>query len=130
MRRNMFRSLMPTFAAVLFFAVVASPARNRTEPLPWLKLYVFDCGAIHVPNTEVFSLKKQEVATTDLAVPMLSRCASQRGRYSGMLARYATPCLGHFQAYHTTKPVSTISITPYILMKAQLRDAVNMMITV
>lgn len=65
----MFRSLMPTFAAVLFFAVVASPARNRTEPLPSLKLYVFDCGTIHVASTEVFSLKKEEVATSDLAVP-------------------------------------------------------------
>jgi N-acyl homoserine lactone hydrolase len=60
---------MPTFAAVLFFAVVATPARNRTEPLRALKLYVFDCGTIHVANTEVFGLKKEEVATSDLAVP-------------------------------------------------------------
>ena len=69
MRRHMFRSLMPTFAAVLFFAVVASPGRNRTEPLRALKLYVFDCGTIHVANTELFGLKKEEVATSDLAVP-------------------------------------------------------------
>ncbi len=69
MRRNMFRSLMPTFAAVLFFTVVASPTRKQTEPLPSLKLYVFDCGTIHVANTEVFRLKKEEVATSDLAVP-------------------------------------------------------------
>jgi N-acyl homoserine lactone hydrolase len=69
MRRHMFRPLMPTFAAVLFFAVVASPAQDRTEPLRALKLYVFDCGTIHVANTEVFGLKKEEVATSDLAVP-------------------------------------------------------------
>src|SRR5512135_3524345 len=76
MRRYVFRSLVPTLAAVLFFAMVTSggeytarSARNRTEPLRSLKLYVFDCGTIHVANTEAFGLKKEEVATSDLAVP-------------------------------------------------------------
>ena len=50
MRRNIFGSLVPTFAVVLLRAVVASSARDRTEPLPSLKLYVFDCGTIHVAD--------------------------------------------------------------------------------
>jgi N-acyl homoserine lactone hydrolase len=73
MRPHMLRLLAAMFAVMLFFAMVtrgtARPARNRTEPLPSLKLYVFDCGTIHVANTEVFGLKKEEVATSDLAVP-------------------------------------------------------------
>jgi N-acyl homoserine lactone hydrolase len=76
MRRHVFGLLVPSLAAVLFFAMVTSrggstplPARNRTEPLRSLKLYVFDCGTIHVANTENFGLKKEEVATSDLAVP-------------------------------------------------------------
>jgi N-acyl homoserine lactone hydrolase len=76
MRRHMFRSLMPTFAAVLFFATVTSgggqtahSARHQLQPPRSLRLYVFDCGTIHVGNTETFGLKKQEVATSDLSVP-------------------------------------------------------------
>jgi N-acyl homoserine lactone hydrolase len=76
MRRHMFRSLMPTFAAVLFFATVTSgggqtarSAGHQLQPPRSLRLYVFDCGTIHVGNTETFGLKKQEVATSDLSVP-------------------------------------------------------------
>ncbi len=76
MRRLMFRSLIPILVAVLFFVMAtrggghtAHPARNQTEPVRSLRLYVFDCGTIHVGNTEAFGLKKEEVATSDLAVP-------------------------------------------------------------
>ncbi len=45
------------------------PAQNQTEPVHSLRLYVFDCGTIHVANMGAFELKKDEVATSDLAVP-------------------------------------------------------------
>ncbi len=75
MRCRIFRSLVLTFAVVFFFALIPSgagytarPHQNRTEPRS-PKLYVFDCGTIHVANTEVFRLRKEEIATSDLAVP-------------------------------------------------------------
>jgi hypothetical protein len=37
---------------------------------------VFDCGTIHVTNMEAFGLKKEEVATRDLAGHAFS-CTSQ-----------------------------------------------------
>ena len=72
----MFRSLMPAFAALFFFATVTSgggqttrPARYQAQPLRSPTLYVFDCGTIHVADTGLFGLKKEEVATSDLSVP-------------------------------------------------------------
>lgn len=76
MRRDMSRSLMAAFAAALFFATVTSgvgqsarPARHHVQPLRSPRLYVFDCGTLHIADTGRFGLKKEEVATSDLSVP-------------------------------------------------------------
>lgn len=44
-------------------------ARHQPHSPRSLRLYVLDCGTIHVADTEAFGLKKEEVATSNLAVP-------------------------------------------------------------
>ncbi len=42
----------------------------NTGPRPKsLRLYVFDCGTIHAKSADAFSLKKEEVASTEMSVP-------------------------------------------------------------
>ncbi len=45
----------------------ASPATAKVPRL--LRLYVLDCGAIHVADTARYELKREEVETSELAVP-------------------------------------------------------------
>src|ERR1700730_1884874 len=41
-----------------------------TVPRPKsVRLYVFDCGTIHAKSADGFSLKKEEVASTEMSVP-------------------------------------------------------------
>ena len=46
---------------------IASPGR-RAEPPQSVRLYVFDCGTLHIANIGRFRLRRDEVATTDLSV--------------------------------------------------------------
>ena len=41
----------------------------RAEHPQQVRLYVFDCGTLHIADVGRFGLKKEEVATSDLAVP-------------------------------------------------------------
>ena len=42
--------------------------RNRVPPPQSARLYVFDCGTLHIADMGRFQLKKEEVATADLSV--------------------------------------------------------------
>ena len=44
----------------------SSPVKQPTSSL---RLYVFDCGVLHIVDVGRFGLKPEEVATTDLSVP-------------------------------------------------------------
>ncbi len=75
MHHNTFRSLIATLIAALVFAALPraagqteSPLNHRAQPPRSLRLYVFDCGTIHVADLSRFSLKSEEVAATDLSV--------------------------------------------------------------
>jgi N-acyl homoserine lactone hydrolase len=68
-------NLTATLIAALVFATLpraaaqANPSTtHRAQPPRALRLYVFDCGTIHVADLSRFSLKPEEVATTDLSV--------------------------------------------------------------
>jgi glyoxylase-like metal-dependent hydrolase (beta-lactamase superfamily II) len=75
MQRNTSRFLIAALIAALLFVTFPraagqtdpSPARHAQPPRS-LRLYVFDCGTIHVADLSRFSLKPEEVATTDLSV--------------------------------------------------------------
>ncbi|HUE54415.1 MAG TPA: N-acyl homoserine lactonase family protein [Candidatus Udaeobacter sp.] len=75
-QRNMIRFFLVAVAVALAFSVQArvagqtKAAASHGTGLPQsLRLYVFDCGTLHITNTERFGLKKEEVATADLSVP-------------------------------------------------------------
>ena len=49
-----------------------SPTRDRAAETPQsVRLYVFDCGTLHIAAADMgrFRLTREDVATTDLAVP-------------------------------------------------------------
>jgi N-acyl homoserine lactone hydrolase len=75
MQRNASRFLIATLIVALIFATLPRAA-GQAEPSPThraqaprsVRLYVFDCGSIHVADLSRFSLKPEEVAATDLSV--------------------------------------------------------------
>jgi N-acyl homoserine lactone hydrolase len=53
-------------------AVTALPAAQKHAQAPKsLRLYIFDCGTIHTPTVDAYSLKKDEVGSTEMAIPCL-----------------------------------------------------------
>ena len=75
MRSARKRSVITPFAmAVVLAASVAgsqtTPTRERRAETPRsVRLYVFDCGTLHIADMTRFRLTAEEVATTDLSVP-------------------------------------------------------------
>lgn len=59
--------VLPSQARVFGQEGVASPSRGKRPPAH--RLYVLDCGTLHITNTERFGLKREEVSTPDLSVP-------------------------------------------------------------
>ncbi len=53
----------------------AAPARAQAHKPPKapdsLRLYIFDCGVIHTTNGDAYSLKKEEMASTEMSIPCL-----------------------------------------------------------
>ena len=60
---------------VLTLAVSAgSPtaqARKPPKAPPSVRLYIFDCGVIHTTNGDAYSLKKEEMASTEMSIPCI-----------------------------------------------------------
>ena len=58
-----------TMLAILAAAPLA-PAQQRKAQLPKsVRLYVFDCGSLNIPDISPYQLKKEEIATTTMSVP-------------------------------------------------------------
>ena len=75
MKRNAIRLFLAATAAVLAFAFHArgggqttTPDSRSPQPPGSLRLYVMDCGTLHIADMERFQLKKEEVSTTNLSV--------------------------------------------------------------
>src|SRR5271166_3621374 len=54
------------------FAVTAAlpaPAQKHPKAPKSLRLYVFDCGTIHTANGDAYSLKKEEMGSTEMSIP-------------------------------------------------------------
>jgi N-acyl homoserine lactone hydrolase len=60
--------LLPLLAAVAI-VTVAVAQQHHAAPPKTVRLYVFDCGVIKGLDPALFRLKKEDLATTDLAVP-------------------------------------------------------------
>ena len=53
-------------------AAVESKAATKHAKAPKsLRLYLFDCGTIHTMNVDAYSLKKEEVGSTEMAIPCI-----------------------------------------------------------
>jgi N-acyl homoserine lactone hydrolase len=53
-------------------AMTSLPAAQKHAKAPKsLRLYIFDCGTIHTPTVDAYSLKKEEVGSTEMAIPCL-----------------------------------------------------------
>ena len=56
--------------ALLLMASAALAAQAHKPPKS-LRLYVFDCGIIHTTNGDAYSLKKEEMASTEMSIPCI-----------------------------------------------------------
>jgi N-acyl homoserine lactone hydrolase len=51
--------------------LTAQAAEKHPKPPKSLRLYIFDCGVIHTTNVDTYSLKKEEVGSTEMAIPCI-----------------------------------------------------------
>ena len=75
MEHNTSRSMTAVFVMGLLCSVVTGAAgqvapspEHSTPPPPSVRLYVMDCGTLHIADLGRFQLKKEEVVTSDLSV--------------------------------------------------------------
>jgi N-acyl homoserine lactone hydrolase len=54
--------------AILICALSAMAQQTKAQPPKSLRLYVFDCGSLNIPDTSPYQLKKEELATTYMSV--------------------------------------------------------------
>ena len=66
---------IPKSVLLLLSACLAaslSPAAVKHAKAPkTLRLYIFDCGTIHTTTVDAYSLKKEEVGSTEMAIPCI-----------------------------------------------------------
>jgi N-acyl homoserine lactone hydrolase len=66
------RGLAAAVLVLACHAVASAQAPHKRPAAPSsLRLYIFDCGIIHTQNATAYSLKKEEVATTEMAIPCI-----------------------------------------------------------
>src|SRR5439155_7834385 len=62
----MFRLVMLAFLAVAPSAVAQ---HTKVQTPKSVRLYVFDCGSLNIPDTSPYQLKKEDLATNYMSVP-------------------------------------------------------------
>ena len=72
MASRIFRSVMIMLAAILAASPIAM-AQQKPSPPNSLRLYVFDCGRLDIPDTTPYQLKKEDMATTVMSRPSTSQ---------------------------------------------------------
>ena len=60
-------------AGLLFTAATLASGQPRKAPAAPKspRLYIFDCGVIHTMNGDAYSLKKEEMASTEMSIPCI-----------------------------------------------------------
>src|SRR5437667_11275802 len=54
--------------ALLATAALMPAQQRRAQPPQSVRLYVFDCGSLNIPDTSPYQLKKEELATNYMSV--------------------------------------------------------------
>ncbi len=60
-----------TLALAVSPGPAAAQAHKPPKAPPSLRLYIFDCGVIHTTNGDAYSLKKEEMASTEMSIPCI-----------------------------------------------------------
>ena len=58
------RVLPAILLTILATAGSAAAQQRKAQPPNSVRLYVFDCGSLNIPDTSNYQLKKEELATT------------------------------------------------------------------
>ena len=62
------------FIGTILLVSAARPgaqAHKPPKPPKSVRLYIFDCGVIHTTNGDTYSLKKEEMASTEMSIPCI-----------------------------------------------------------
>ena len=65
MNKKIFKVLL----LIAMFAPAATAQQRKAQPPKSLRLYVFDCGSLNIPDISPYQLKKEEIATNYMSVP-------------------------------------------------------------
>jgi len=66
------RQTLATSTAILLGACLTGTfLQAAPKPPKNLRLYIFDCGTIHTTTVDAYSLKKEEVGSTEMAIPCI-----------------------------------------------------------
>jgi len=69
------KMLIRSIGVVLALVATANLAETQTHKAPKppksLRLYIFDCGVIHTTNGDSYSLKKEEMGSTEMSIPCI-----------------------------------------------------------
>lgn len=69
MHRVMYRVIAALLVSLAPFVAAAAASPPKAELSGPMRLYVLDCGAIHVADTARYELRREEVDTSELSVP-------------------------------------------------------------
>ena len=74
MRNRRVESRLRRALALALFAIPAvvpsaMAQQHKAQPPKSVRLYVFDCGSLDIPDTSAYQLKKEDLATTMMSVP-------------------------------------------------------------
>ncbi len=60
---------LPAAASAILLLAAAAISATHPKPPKSLRLYIFDCGTIHTTNGDSYSLKKEEMGSTEMSIP-------------------------------------------------------------
>ena len=73
--KRVLRSVHPALPALMlgvFLSVALAQTAHKSPKAPKSpRLYIFDCGVIHTSNGDAYSLKKEEMASTEMSIPCI-----------------------------------------------------------
>jgi N-acyl homoserine lactone hydrolase len=60
-----------TLAGMCLAIPLLQAAPKHAKAPKTVRLYIFDCGTIHTPTVDAYSLKKEEVGSTEMSIPCI-----------------------------------------------------------
>jgi len=70
-KKMLIRSIGVGLALVATASLAETQTHKAPKPPKSLRLYIFDCGVIHTTNGDSYSLKKEEMGSTEMSIPCI-----------------------------------------------------------